>query len=121
MGNRAIIVSTGNMNGVTAGIYVHWFDKGALENALEEMKARGYRDPANDAEYGMARLCQILCEQNPDGLNIGLTTVDFWDEDINEYLDVGLIAVDYHGIHRLKWDGRGYAYAEFEFEDEEED
>lgn len=120
MGNRAIIVSTGNMNGVTAGIYVHWFDKGALENALEEMKARGYRDPANDAEYGMARLCQVLCEQNPDGLNIGLTTVDIGDPHCADGLDVGLIAVDYSGIFRVAWnDECPYLFEAYSFEEED--
>lgn len=120
MGNRAIIVSTGNMSDVTAGIYVHWFDKGTLENALEEMKARGYRDPADDAEYGMARLCQVLCEQNPDGLNIGLTTVDIGDPHCADGLDVGLIAVDYSGIFRVAWnDECPYLFEAYSFEEED--
>ena len=120
MGNRAIIVSTGITNGITAGIYVHWFDKGTLENALEEMKARGYRDPANDAEYGMARLCQVLCEQNPDGLNIGLTTVDIGDPHCADGLDVGLIAVDYSGIFRVAWnDECPYLFEAYSFEEED--
>ncbi|DBA35625.1 TPA_asm: hypothetical protein vir335_00069 [Classicovirus victor] len=117
MGNRAIIVSTGNMSDVTAGIYVHWFDKGTLENALEEMKARGYRDPADDAEYGMARLCQVLCEQNPDGLNIGLTTVDLDDPRCG----LELIAADFCGVYQAVWSGNGWELEEYTEEDEDED
>lgn len=120
MGNRAIIVSTGVRTTVTAGIYVHWFNRQALWDAIKEMMSRGYRDPADDAEYGMARLCQVLCEQNPDGLNIGLTTVDIGDPHCADGLDVGLIAVDYSGIFRVAWnDECPYLFEAYSFEEED--
>lgn len=62
MGNRAVITaSTTKTTGV--GIYVHW--NGGLESVLAFLhvaKERGYRDPAYDTTYGMARLCGLICE-----------------------------------------------------------
>ena len=62
MGNRAVITaSTSRTTGV--GIYVHW--NGGLESVLAFLhvaKERGYRDPAYDTTYAMARLCGLICE-----------------------------------------------------------
>ena len=62
MGNRAVITaSTSRTTGV--GIYVHW--NGGLESVLAFLhvaKERGYRDPAYDTTYAMARLCGLVCE-----------------------------------------------------------
>ena len=62
MGNRAVITaSTSRTTGV--GVYVHW--NGGLESVLAFLhvaKERGYRDPAYDTTYAMARLCGLVCE-----------------------------------------------------------
>lgn len=123
MGNRAWIVAKSDVDegrGLVSAIYVHWFDRDALDDALKELRRREYRDTDRDPCYGMARLCQILCEQNPDGLNIGLTVVDIRHPDDRDiWMDVGLIAVDRCHIYRMASGGCGWLYTEYE--DEEED
>lgn len=62
MGNRAVITaSTSHTKGV--GIYLHW--NGGIESVqafLDVAKARGFRDPAYDESYAMARLCGLIHE-----------------------------------------------------------
>lgn len=62
MGNRAVITASGShTEGV--GIYLHW--NGGIESVvafLDVAKARGYRDPAYDESYGLARLCGLIHE-----------------------------------------------------------
>lgn len=99
MGNRAVIVpkeSVGD-HGPVVGIYVHWFDEDALNEALDKVEKLGYRSTKDDPSYGMARLCQVLCEKYKDGLNIGLEIVDFGDPkgvvETAEWLDEGIILI----------------------------
>lgn len=120
MGNRAVIIpESAVMNEeTTVGIYVHWYDESDLMTALAEMQARGYRSIEDDDMYGMARLCQVLCEQNQDGLNIGLTVVDPREPD--EWLDEGYIAIGgWTSIHRVAMCGGHPRLVEEEEEDEE--
>lgn len=62
MGNRAVITtSTEHYKGT--GIYLHW--NGGIESILAfcaAAKERGYRDPAADSSYAMARLTGLLHE-----------------------------------------------------------
>jgi len=72
MGNRAVITASKNKTrGV--GIYVHW--NGGPESILaflEVAKSRGYRSPACDESYAIARLTGVLCEFFDDGLCVGV-------------------------------------------------
>ena len=74
MGNRAVITaSTSRTTGV--GVYVHW--NGGLESVLAFLhvaKERGYRDPAYDTTYAMARLCGLVCEffGLKSGISVGI-------------------------------------------------
>lgn len=74
MGNRAVITTPEKK----FGIYVHW--NGGVESILafaEVARSRGYRDPAGDASYGMARLCGVLCEFfGPGGTGVGIGAID---------------------------------------------
>lgn len=62
MGNRAVITASSDReNGI--GIYLHW--NGGIESVLaflDVAKARGFRCPASDESYGMARLCGLIHE-----------------------------------------------------------
>lgn len=89
MGNRAVITnSTDKTSGV--GIYLHW--NGSLEDVLamlDAAKHRGYRDPAADSQYAMARLCGIAHEatgtKKETGLGMGCLVnmdCDNWDNGV---------------------------------------
>lgn len=99
MGNRALLVPKNSIGdrGPVVAIYVHWYDEDALDEAYEKMKVLGYRNVIEDPSYGMARLCQTLCEIYEDGLNIGLDVVDFGDPkgvvETAEWLDEGIILI----------------------------
>lgn len=109
MGNKAIIVPKESVGdyGPVVGIYVHWFDEDVLNEALDKIKNLGYRSTKDDPSYGMARLCQVLCEKYKDGLNIGLEIVDFGNPmgvvEAAEWLDEGIILVGDHdeGFEKL--------------------
>lgn len=81
MGNRAVITaSTSTTKGI--GIYVHW--NGGPESVqafLDTCEQRGYRDPASDEGYAMARLCAVICEFFDGGLSVGIGTLDHMDCD----------------------------------------
>lgn len=104
MGNRAIVVPWKAMaeKRATVGIYVHWYDDEDLEMALKMMEEKGWRSVSEDEEYGMARLCQLLCDQGYDGGNVGLKVVDFGNpKDVSEkgrYLDEGYVGVEDYKI-----------------------
>lgn len=109
MGNRAVIIAKSDMDeSIATGIYIHWFSAQDVLDALAEMKTRGYRSPDTDLMYGMARLCQTLCESNRDGLNIGLCTVNPHERD--SFLDVGVLAVG----DGMLWNMDGTEYTEEE-------
>lgn len=89
MGNRAVITtSTSKTEGL--GIYLHW--NGGLESVLaflDVARERGYRDPAADESYALARLTGVLHEffGTADSLNIGINTLerldcDNWDNGV---------------------------------------
>ncbi len=62
MGNRAVITAS-NSHTKGIGIYLHW--NGGIESVqafLDVAKARGFRDPAYDESYAMARLCGLIHE-----------------------------------------------------------
>lgn len=82
MGNRAVITASTEPNGL--GIYLHW--NGGIESVLafvDVAKARGFRDPASDESYGMARLCGLLHEffGVNESTSLGLGTLDRLDCD----------------------------------------
>lgn len=88
MGNRAVITcSKSKTTGV--GIYVHW--NGGEESVLEFLKtckAKGFRSPAEDESYAMARLTQVICDFfGDDGLSCGIGQLreldcDNWDNGV---------------------------------------
>jgi hypothetical protein len=89
MGNRAVITFSENRSkGV--GIYLHW--NGGLESVLaflDAAKARGFRDPASDPSYAMARLCGLIHEffgvRDSCSLGVGLLSAlhtDNWDNGV---------------------------------------
>lgn len=89
MGNRAVITfSESRSTGV--GIYLHW--NGGLESVLaflDAAKARGFRDPASDPSYAMARLCGLIHEffgvRDSCSLGVGLLSAlhtDNWDNGV---------------------------------------
>ena len=80
MGNRAVITaSTLQTQGV--GIYLHW--NGGPESVLaflDVARERGYRDPARDDQYAMARLCGLICEFfGPGDASVGIGPLDQLD------------------------------------------
>lgn len=81
MGNRAVITtSTCRHKGV--GIYLHW--NGGPESILGFLaaaKARGYRDPASDDSYAMARLVGLIHEffGTGESTSLGIGTLDALD------------------------------------------
>ena len=81
MGNRAVITaSTSKTSGI--GIYLHW--NGGLESILAFLsvcKDRGYRTPAGDEAYAMARLTGVIHEFIGGGASIGIGTLKNLDTD----------------------------------------
>lgn len=62
MGNRAVITASTKRTGAV-GIYLHW--NGGPESVLAFLHAarhRGFRDPAYDDSYALARLCGLIHE-----------------------------------------------------------
>ena len=89
MGNRAVITfSESRSTGV--GIYLHW--NGGLESVLaflDGAKARGFRDPASDPSYALARLCGLIHEffgvRDSCSLGVGLLSslhTNNWDNGV---------------------------------------
>ncbi len=89
MGNRAVITFSGSRS-TGVGIYLHW--NGGLESVLaflDAAKARGFRDPASDPSYAMARLCGLIHEffgvRDSCSLGVGLLSAldtDNWDNGV---------------------------------------
>lgn len=89
MGNRAVITFSENRS-TGVGIYLHW--NGGLESVLaflDAAKARGFRDPASDPSYAMARLCGLVHEffgvRDSCSLGVGLLSslhTDNWDNGV---------------------------------------
>lgn len=72
MGNRAVITtSTKDNEGI--GIYLHW--NGSPETVrgfLDEARRLKYRDPINDEQYAMARLCGLICASIDGSTGVGI-------------------------------------------------
>lgn len=78
MGNRATI-TTAPFNRKNAAIYVHWNGgRTSIEAFCKAAKELGYRSPASDPSYAMARLTGLICTYF--GLeadtSVGVGTVD---------------------------------------------
>ena len=97
MGNRAVI----QMQGVDAGIYLHW-NGGAdtIEPLLEVAKEYGLRGDA----YGIARLTQMMGNVFGGILSIGVENVDKLDTDNG---DNGTYVIDqkFNIVDRLYYRG----------------
>jgi len=77
MGNRATI-TTAPFKRKNAAIYVHWNGgRTSIEAFCKAAKELGYRDPAHDPAYGMARLTGLLAVYfgAADDTGMGLGTV----------------------------------------------
>jgi hypothetical protein len=82
MGNRAVITTSTTKEGF--GIYLHW--NGGAESVvafLDAAKERGYRDPAGDSSYAMARLCGLIHEffGVDESTSLGIGTLESLDCD----------------------------------------
>ena len=97
MGNRAVI----QMQGVDAGIYLHW-NGGAdtIEPLLEVAKEYGLRGD----DYGIARLTQMMGNVFGGILSIGVENVDKLDTDNG---DNGTYVIDqkFNIVDRLYYRG----------------
>ena len=109
MGNRAIVFGARDWamsTDVVAGMYIHWYDERDL--------LRWMRSPKEHPSYGLSRLIQVACEDNPDGNNIGVEVVrkDWhpWDDCM---LDVGFILID-------DWDSELTYFRSFDDESDSE-
>lgn len=82
MGNRCVITTEENSKNNGVGIYLHWNGgRDSVEAFLRYCELRGFRTPESDC-YGWARLCQVISNFfGPDGLSIGIDTIDRLDCD----------------------------------------
>jgi hypothetical protein len=61
MGNRAVLAFSNKPADV--GVYLHWVGSpDQVEEILRLCRERGYRTPAGDPVYAMARLIEAACE-----------------------------------------------------------
>jgi hypothetical protein len=103
MGNRAVITFDKKCSPNSVGLYLHWNGgEESIKSFLAECIARGYRSPACDPSYAMARLTQVVCEFFPDGLSVGIGRLKEMDCDNG---DNGLYIVGNH------WEIIGRKYA----------
>ena len=116
MGNRAIVIGEREWafsSDFVSGMYIHWYDESDLLKWMRICKERGYRSPAEHPSYGLARLIQVACEDNPDGNNIGVEIIhkDWhpWDDC---KLDVGFILIN-------EWDSEPIYIRSFDDESDE--
>ena len=78
MGNRATITAA-PFDRKNVAIYVHWNGgRASVEAFCKAAKELGYRDPAGDPAYGMARLTGLIATffGIDDSLSLGIGTVD---------------------------------------------
>ena len=83
MGNRAVITASTKRTGAV-GIYLHW--NGGVESVLAFCHAardRGFRDPALDDSYAMARLCGLIHEffGVHESTSLGIGCIEHLDTD----------------------------------------
>ena len=81
MGNRAVItVAPFSMSNV--GIYVHWNGgRASVEGFMKACRELGYRDPAADSSYAMARLTQAIGQYFGGSTSLGIGVVRELDTD----------------------------------------
>lgn len=100
MGNRAVITYA-PYNENNAGIYVHWNGgRASVEAFLQACNELGYRDPASDPSYAMARLTQVISAFFPDGLSVGIGAVKQLDQH-NYDNGVYVIGQDWQIVERM--------------------
>lgn len=81
MGNRAVITTKENWKNGGVGIYLHWNGgRDSVEAFLKYCELKGFRAPSDDC-YGMARLCQVICNFFGGGLSCGIDTLCHLDCD----------------------------------------
>lgn len=74
MGNRAVITTKDAFENDGIGIYLHWNGgRDSVVAFLEYCKLKGYRSPAYNSEYAMARLVQVISNffGGTDSIGIG--------------------------------------------------
>ncbi len=114
MGNRAVITFSENRS-TGVGIYLHW--NGGLESVLaflDAAKSRGFRDPASDPSYAMARLCGLIHEffGVRDSCSLGVGLLSSLDTD-NWNNGVYVVGKDWAIVDRWgKGSGRGRELAD---------
>lgn len=108
MGNRAVITTKENWKNGGVGIYLHWNGgRDSVEAFLKYCELKGFRAPSEDC-YGMARLCQVICNFFGGGSSCGIDTL--WHLDCDNG-DNGVYIID-------GWNIVGRKYFEY---DEEQD
>lgn len=102
MGDRAVI----GLNDSDTGIYVHWNgDPATVLGYLGAAKALGYRDPEDDPEYAVARLCGLIAFDLglADNSGIGVGDLKHLDTD-NGDNGTYIVGADWKVV---KWYGSG--------------
>lgn len=108
MGNRAVICTEKAWENCGLGIYLHWNGgRDSVEGFLKYCELKGYRSPASDESYAMARLVQVISNFFGGGLSIGINTL--WKTDLDNG-DNGVYIID-------GWEISGRRY----FDGEEQD
>lgn len=90
MGNRCLIVPKGNE---TIGVYLHW--NGGIDSVtafLKYCEYKGYR--GFDADYGIARFCQVVGNWFGGGLSLGVMPINGSLEECAKGLDNGIYIVE---------------------------
>ena len=105
MGNRAMIMSKNRYdyakcvdNVMVPVVYIHWADRDEVEGWLQRMKEEEYRSFTSDPSYALARLCQIACEDYPNGRNVGIMAINPKEDPAEYFLDEGYWIVDGYEI-----------------------
>lgn len=82
MGNRAVI-TTAPYSDANVGIYVHWNGgRASIEGFLKAARELGFRSPASDEPYAIARLTQVIATFfGTDGLSVGVSRCGQLDTD----------------------------------------
>lgn len=82
MGNRAVICTKKAWEQDGVGIYLHWNGgRDSVEGFLKYCVLKGYRSPAFDESYAMARLVQVISNFFGGSMSIGINTL--WHLDLD--------------------------------------
>lgn len=106
MGNRAVI-TTAPYGANNTGIYLHWNGgRASIEGFLRAAKRLGFRSPAGDESYALARLTQVIATFfGNDGLSVGIGRLSSLDVD-NGDNGTYLIGGDWEIVGRKFFKGR---------------